>query len=200
MTTSNPWDARYEGAQFMYGTEPNDFLRERVGALPVGGTVLCLAEGEGRNAVFLAQHGFNVTGVDGSTVGLAKAQRLARERGVTIQTVVADLRDYDPGVAQWDAVVSIWCHLPPTLRATLNPRVVAALKPNGVLLLEHYHPRQVTYGTGGPPDAALLVTREALEHDFAQLSPIYAFEGERVVHEGHGHEGNSFVTQFLARR
>lgn len=200
MSSNNPWDARYAGDAFMYGTAPNDFLREQVGALPAGGRVLCLAEGEGRNAVFLAERGFVVTGVDASRVGLEKAQRLAQQRGVKLETIVADLREFDLGIAQWDAIISIWCHVPPDLRAGLHPKIVAGLKPGGVLLLEHYHPRQLSYGTGGPPDAKLLVTRADLEHDFAALTVVHAFEGERDIHEGSGHAGKSFVTQFLARR
>lgn len=198
--SANPWDTRYAGEAFMYGTAPNDFLREQVRSLPPGGRVLCLAEGEGRNAVFLAERGFRVTGVDGSKVGLEKAQRLARERGVKLETIVADLRNFDLGAGQWDAIVSIWCHVPPALRASLHPRIVAALAPGGVFLLEHYHPRQLEYRTGGPPDAALLVTRDELERDFAGLTVLHGFEGEREVQEGTGHAGKSFVTRFLGRR
>jgi SAM-dependent methyltransferase len=200
MTTNNLWDTRYAGEQFMYGTEPNDYLRERVDVLPTGGAVLCLAEGEGRNAVFLAARGFAVTGVDGSAVGLAKAQRLAAAKGVQLHTVVGDLRAFELGTARWDAIVSIWCHLPPDLRALLHPKIVLALRPGGVLLLEHYHPRQLEFGTGGPPDPTLLMTRHELEQSFGALTPLHVFEGERVVHEGHGHAGPSYVTQFLARR
>ncbi|MDP1823452.1 MAG: class I SAM-dependent methyltransferase [Archangium sp.] len=199
-TANNPWDTRYSGEAFMYGTAPNDFLREQVGVLPPGGRVLCLAEGEGRNAVFLAGRGFQVTGVDGSKVGLDKAQRLARERGVKLETIVADLRDFDLGTGRWDAIVSIWCHVPPDLRASLHPRIIAALAPGGVFLLEHYHPKQLEYGTGGPPDAKLLVTRSELEHDFAGLTVLHASEGEREIQEGTGHAGKSFVTRFIARR
>lgn len=200
MSTGNPWDSRYAGEAFMYGTVPNDFLREQIGVLPPAGRVLCLAEGEGRNAVFLAERGFVVTGVDGSKVGLEKAQKLATQRGVKLETVVADLREFDLGTAKWDAIVSIWCHVPPDLRAALHPKIIAALKPGGVLLLEHYHPKQLGYGTGGPPDAKLLVTRADLERDFAALEVLHAFEGERDIHEGAGHAGKSFVTQFIARR
>lgn len=200
MSSNNPWDTRYAGDAFMYGTAPNDFLREQVGVLPPAGRVLCLAEGEGRNAVFLAERGFQVTGVDGSKVGLDKAQRLARERGVKLETIVADLRDFDLGTARWDAIVSIWCHVPPDLRAALHPRIAAALAPGGVLLLEHYHPRQLEYRTGGPPDAKLLLTRSELQHDFKALKVLHSFEGEREIREGSGHAGKSFVTQFIAQR
>ena len=196
----NFWDSRYSGADFFYGTAPNDFLAARAELLPAGGRVLCLAEGEGRNAVFLAQRGFRVTGVDGSKVGLEKAHLLAKERGVTLSTEVADLRDYELGTAKWDGIVSIWCHLPQPLRASLHPRIVAALAPGGVLLLEHYHPRQLGRGTGGPSDATMMVTLDELRRDFAELEELHAFEGEREVREGAGHGGLSVVTQFIARR
>lgn len=200
MTTANPWDSRYAGVPFMYGQDPNDFLRERVGVLPENGEVLCLAEGEGRNAVFLAERGFRVTGVDASAVGLDKAQGLARARGVQITTIVADLATFELGVDRWDAIVSIWCHLPPALRRQLHPRLERALRPGGVLLLEHYHPRQLGRGTGGPPDANLMMSLDELRSDFGHLDVKHAWEGVRAVHEGTGHNGPSEVTQFIAQR
>jgi SAM-dependent methyltransferase len=194
------WDERYGGEGFFYGTEPNDFLRAQAPGLPQGGKVLCLAEGEGRNAVFLAGLGHPVTAVDSSAQGLAKTRQLARQRGVEVETVLADLADWDPGPDSHDAVVSIWCHLPPELRRVVHARVLRCLRPGGVLVLEHYHPRQLGYGTGGPRDAALLLTLAELERDFATLEVRYALEGERVVKEGTGHSGRSFVTQFVAQR
>lgn len=196
----NLWDQRYADETFFYGTEPNDFLAERAAAIPAGGRVLCLAEGEGRNAVYLAQRGFRPTAVDGSARGLTKARALAAQRGVAVETVHADLQQYEPGEAAWEGVVSIWCHLPPALRQLLHPRVLRALAPGGVLVLEHYHPRQLGYGTGGPKDPALLLTLEELRRDFAALEELHAFEGERQVKEGAGHDGPSFVTQFVARK
>lgn len=194
---NNPWDDRYSRSEFFYGSEPNDFLVEQSGTIPVGGSVLCLAEGEGRNAVYLAQQGLKVTGVDGSAVGLAKAQQLAAERGVQIQTVVSDLADYDMGVACWDAIVSIWCHLPQPLRTTVHQRVVQALRPGGVFILEAYNPDQLTYKTGGPPTVELLMTVSDLRHELAGLEFQIAQEVVRDVHEGAGHDGPSAVTQIL---
>lgn len=184
----------------MYGTEPNDLLRERVGMLPAGGQVLCLAEGEGRNGVFLASKSFRVTGVDQSKVGLDKAQKLAKERGVEITTIVANLLEYELGEARWDAIVSIWCHMPPADRENLHPRLVRALRPGGVVLFEHYHPRQLGYGTGGPPDPSMMLTLEELRGAFWGWKVLHSFEGEREVHEGRGHTGKSFVTQWVAQK
>jgi SAM-dependent methyltransferase len=200
MSTQNFWDARYSAADYLYGTEPSDFLAERCSALPAGGEILCLADGEGRNGVFLATQGMRVTGVDSSAVGLAKAQRLAAERGVPFVTIVADLSVWELGEARWDGVVSIWAHLPAPIRAALHPRLARALRPGGVLLLEHYHPRQLGYGTGGPADPTMMLTLAELDAAFAGWVRVHAFEGERVVIEGSGHGGKSYVTQAILRK
>jgi SAM-dependent methyltransferase len=200
MLTPKFWDDRYSGAEYLYGTEPSDFLAERFSVLPAGGEILCLADGEGRNGVFLASQGMRVTGVDSSAVGLAKAERLAAERGVALTTVVADLSEWDPGEARWDGVVSIWAHLPVPVRAALHPRLARALRPGGVLLLEHYHPRQLGYGTGGPPDPSMMLTLDELDAAFAGWTRVHGFEGERVVIEGNGHGGKSYVTQAILKK
>ena len=202
MTTFNaaPWDSRYGAESFFYGSEPNDFLREKAPLLAAGSDVLCLAEGEGRNAVFLATLGHRVTGVDASPVGLAKAQRLAAERGTTLTTEVADLADFDLGDARWDAVVSIWCHLPAAMRPSMHGRIARAMRTGGLVLFEHYHPRQLDYRTGGPPDAAMLLTLDELRRDFSGFDVVHAWEGERPIVEGTGHKGTSYVTQFVARK
>ena len=198
--TPNFWDQRYSTQEYLYGTEPSDFLAERFSKLPAGGEVLCLADGEGRNGVFLATRGMRVTGVDSSAVGLAKAQKLATERGVSLTTIVADLSSWDPGEARWDGVVSIWAHLPAPLRAALHPRLARALRPGGVLLLEHYHPRQLAYGTGGPSDPTMMLTLDELDAAFPGWARLHAFEGERVVVEGSGHGGKSCVTQAILQK
>ncbi len=197
---TNPWDERFAASGFAYGEAPNDLLVAQVGALPRPGPILSLAEGEGRTGEWRAQQGFDVTGVDGSAVGLAKAARLAAARGVALTTVHADLATYDPGEAAWGGVVSIWCHLPPALRATVLARVARAVRPGGVVLFEHYHPRQVPYRTGGPPDPAWMLTLDELGAAFPGWAVLHAMEGERQVHEGALHAGLSFVTQFVARR
>jgi SAM-dependent methyltransferase len=200
MLTPKFWDERYSSDDYVYGTEPSDFLLDRWSILPAGGDILCLADGEGRNGVFLATKGMRVTGVDSSAVGLAKAERLAAERGVPITTVVADLSVWDLGEARWDGVVSIWAHLPAAVRSALHPRLARALRPGGVLLLEHYHPRQLGYGTGGPPDATMMLTLAELDAAFAGWDRVHTFEGERVVVEGSGHGGKSYVTQAILRK
>ena len=197
---AKPWDARYGGAGYYYGADPNDFLREHYGEIARGGEVLCLAEGEGRNAVFLAAQGYAVVAVDQSAVGLQKAERLAVLKGVRITTIQADLAEYRIESDRWDGIVSIWCHLPQALRTEVHRQVVTGLKPGGVLLLESYTPEQLRYGTGGPPTADRMVTLKDLRRDLDGLVFIHAMERERVVTEGSGHTGLSAVVQIVARR
>lgn len=195
------WDQRYSEAGFAFGTEPNDFLAANAERyLPPRGEILCLAEGEGRNAVFLARVGFRVTGVDSSAVGLAKANKLAEQHGVDIRTVVADLGDFDLGVERWDGIVSIWCHTPEDLRARLHRSVVAALRRGGVFLLEAYTPKQLEYKTGGPPTAERTMTLAAVRQELAGLDFLEAEEKIREVHEGKYHDGLSAVLQVVARK
>jgi SAM-dependent methyltransferase len=201
MTSRPMWDERYGREGYFFGTDPNDFLVERVAELPAGGELLCLGEGQGRNAVWLAARGFRVTGTDISPVGLEKAQQLAAERGVTITTIAADLADFDLGDSRWDAVLSLWVHVPRPLRESLHPRIARAVRPGGLFFLEHYHPRQLGYGTGGPPDPTWMLTLDELRRDFAPWHELHGVEKEREVWEGeYTHGGPSYVTQFIARR
>jgi hypothetical protein len=196
----NFWDSRYSTDEFVYGKEPNTFLREQAARLPPNAEVLCLAEGEGRNSTFLAGRGCRVTGVDASSAAMDKTRRLAEERGVSVTTVVADLAEYDPGIDNWDAVVSIFAHLPPSIRAPLRMRLRSAIRIGGLLMLEHYHPRQLEYKTGGPSDPSFMTTLEELDREFAGWQCLHRLEGEREVLEGTFHSGLAYVTQFVARR
>jgi SAM-dependent methyltransferase len=194
------WDERYGADGYYYGTEPNEFLREHCAEIRRGGDVLCLAEGEGRNAVFLAQQGFHPIALDQSQVGLRKAEHLAAARGVQIGTVVANLDGYRIEPGRWDGIVSIWCHLPARLRAVVHRQVAAGLKLGGVFLLEAYTPAQLRYGTGGPRTADLLPTLADLRRELEGLELVHAMERERAVHEGFGHTGLSAVVQLVAFR
>jgi len=193
------WDERYAGESFFYGTEPNDFLREHAAEIQAGGRVLCLAEGEGRNAVFLAGLGFSVVALDQSAMGLRKALQLAEARGAAITTLQANLDSYRIEPCSWDAIVSIWCHLPTALRAKVHAQVVDGLKPGGVFLLEAYRPEQLQFGTGGPKSVDMLPTLAQLREELSGLEIVQAAELERDVHEGQGHSGHSAVVQVLAR-
>lgn len=191
------WNRRYAESEFAYGTEPNDFLVRVVDRIPPG-RVLCLAEGQGRNAVFLAEKGFEVTAVDASDVGLERARQLASARSVHIETRVADLADFDLGKAAWDGIVSIFAHLPPNVRRDVHRRVVAGLRPGGVFVLEAYTPAQLERKTGGPPVAELMMEKQALESELTGLIFSVFREQTRPVHEGSYHQGLGEVVQVLA--
>lgn len=197
------WDQRYSEEGFAYGTAANDFLKSEYHRIPEGGRVLCLAEGEGRNAVFLARQGYAVTAVDQSSVGLLKAERLAIENGVEISTIVTDLGDYDPGNETWDGIVSIAAHIPPLLRKQLHARVVSALKKNGVFILEAYTERHLDMeGVGGPPPSQkeLFMSLAQLKVELDGLEFIIGNEVERHISEGKYHQGKSAVVQVVARK
>jgi len=194
------WDQRYNEAGFAYGDQPNGFLVEQVRMLKPG-TCLCLAEGQGRNAIWLAQQGFSVTAMDQSPVGMTRAQHLAAERGVAIDTQVGDLTDFDLGDSRWDNIVSIFGHLPSGLRRSVHQRIVQALKPGGVFLLEAYTPEQLDMpGTGGPSDPDMLPTAGMVRSEAEGLEFMIAREVNREVNEGDYHHGMSAVVQIVARK
>lgn len=193
------WDERYQGDAYLYGKEPNDFLREMAERIPQG-RVLCLADGEGRNGVYLAALGYEVISVDSSKVGLQKAERLAHECKVSITTVVSDLSDFEIEPNNYTGIVSIFCHLPPAQRAALYTRCVQGLSVGGVMLIESYTPQQQAYGTGGPPDSQRLVSLDTLKQELKGLLFEHACECERTISEGRGHQGKSAVVQVLATK
>lgn len=190
------WDERYNTEEYAYGIEPNDFLKMNVDAIPKG-RVLCLAEGEGRNAVFLAKQGYSVTAVDSSLVGLDKAQKLAKKGGVHIELIHSDLAEYEIGENQWDGVISIFCPLPTYLRKIVHKKVVCGLKRNGVFLLEAYTPRQLEYGTGGGNSIELMQSLGSLSSELKGLNFKHLLELERQVIEGIYHTGIAAVVQAI---
>jgi len=195
MKTTN-WDERYRESGYIYGTAPNAFLESVVDRLPQG-NILMLAEGEGRNAVYLASLGYQVTAVDGSAVGLRKAAELARERGVAITAVVADLDGFKIEPAAWDGIVSCYCHLPPAIRVPLHRQVVSGLRSGGVLVLEGFSKEQLAYDTGGPKALDMLMALDELKQELSGLEFVHAVTLERDVKEGRGHTGIASVVQLL---
>ena len=197
MKTSD-WDERFSG-ELPYGLEPNDFVREQGDRIPPG-PVLCLAEGYGRNALWLAARGHAVTAAEQSTVGVARGQALAAERGLEIAWIAGDLADLDMGEGKWSGIVSTFAHLPPALRADVHRRVVRALAPGGVFILEAYSPAQLGHRTGGPKQVELLMTRDGLVRELEGLEFEIAQELEREVVEGTMHSGTAAVVQVVGRK
>ncbi len=193
------WDARYAEEGWAFGTRPNDFLREQAHYLPPG-RVLCLAEGEGRNAVWLAQQGYDVTAVDLSSRGLQKAKRLAADRRVRITVIEADLASFLIKANSWTGIVSIFAHVTSPVRRRVHASVLTGLTPGGVFLLEAYRPDQIGRGTGGPPDDERMLDLERLRPELGTLDWVLARELEREVIEGRYHTGRASVVQLVARK
>jgi len=192
------WDKRYGEAGYVYGTEPNDFLKSIIGKIPAG-RVLCIGAGEGRNAVHLASRGYQVTAVDASRVGLEKARALADKHGVEIETIVADLNTFDFGTGKWNGIVSIFCHLSPEIRRTVYRKCVAGLAPEGVLVLEGFTPEQLKYKSGGPSNRQMLLTLAELKNELDGLEFEIGREVERELAEGRYHNGTAAVVQVLGK-
>ncbi|PWQ92840.1 class I SAM-dependent methyltransferase [Leucothrix pacifica] len=191
------WNERYSTEEYVYGTTPNEFLND-VSHRITGNKVLCLAEGEGRNAVYLAREGYDVMAVDASAVGLEKAEILADESYVNINTQVADLAEYEIEPESWDGIVSIFCHVPSDIRKALHQKVVTGLRPGGVFILEAYRPEQLAFKTGGPPVADLMMSLDDLKQELAGLEFVHAKALEREIKEGSLHTGMGAVVQIVA--
>lgn len=196
----NFWDQNFSSAIYKYGTSPNAFLMGQAQRLAPPADVLVPGDGEGRNGVWLAQQGHRVTSMDGSSVGLEKARTLAERRGVPLTTVHADLADWAPEAAAFDAVVLTFVHLPLAIRVQAHRRLATALRPRGLLILEAFHPQQLQYSSGGPKDIAMLYTPEMLAADFrGLLDEQMAWHGEVRLDEGPGHQGLAHVTRWIGR-
>ena len=189
------WDSRYKGDEYAYGTEPNDYLVAQMGLIPKGGRVLCLADGEGRNSVFLAAQGFQVTAVELSHEGIEKAKRLAAARGVTVTFIEEDVNSVDIKPGHWDGIVSIFLHLPKKLRQALHSKILLGLAAGCVYIYEAYTLDQLGKGTGGPKEAQVLAEPKAVLEDFPQDRVHHFFAGERPIHEGPLHSGAGAVAQ-----
>lgn len=197
----NFWDQRFSEPGYKYGTEPNAFLREQAARLAPASDVLVPGDGEGRNGVWLAEQGHQVTSVDYSPVGLEKARALADLHGVRLATACVDLADWGPPAGALDAVVLVYTHLPGAIRRVAHRRLALGLRPGGWMLLEAFHPEQLAHGSGGPKDVDMLYTPEQLDADFAGLLRCeQSWHGEIQLSEGPGHQGLAHVTRWLGQR
>ena len=178
------WNERFGEPGFMYGDQPNDFLKAQAHSLKPRGRILCLAEGEGRNAVYLATQGFDVTCVDFSESGLKKTQQLAETHGVSVCTECADLSHYEIEHEAWDGIVMIFGHFDEVLRASLYQRIRAGLKLGGTLIMEVYTKEQLSFGTGGPKTIEYLYDKHELEASFSDFNSVSIQEVTREINEG----------------
>lgn len=195
------WNGRYDGDDYLFGTEPNAFLARQAPLLNPGMRALALADGEGRNSVWLARQGLEVVATDISDAALAKARKLAASHGVDVDYVEADLLDWQWPEATFDAVVAIFIQVfDPQQRARVFANIKQTLKPGGLLMLEGYRPEQLDYGTGGPPVLDHLYTEQMLRDGFADFELLTLESYDPVLSEGARHSGKSAVIDLVARK
>lgn len=195
------WNERYAGDDYHFGTEPNAFLRSQHALLKPGMSCLAVADGEGRNGVWLAERGLQVLAVDSSPVAQAKAQKLAAQRGVQLHYALADLTQWEWGESRFDAVVAIFIQFaPPGARERMFAEMQRCLKPGGLLLLQGYTPRQLQYKTGGPSQVENLYTEALLRQEFSGMDILHLAEHDSVIQEGAGHSGMSALIDLVARK
>ena len=197
----NFWNERFSQPGYLFGVEPAQFLRDHEAYLAPGARTLVIADGEGRNSTHLAELGLNVVAMDSSHVGLEKARRLAREKGVTVDFRQADIADWDWEEAAYDLVVAIFIQfMGAARRAEVFEGMKRTLRPGGTMMLHGYTVEQLGYGTGGPPVAENLYTLQMLEDAFADMEILHLRAYERDVDEGEGHSGRSALVDLIARK
>ena len=195
------WNRRFSQTGYLFGTEPNGWLHDHADLLEAGQRVLCVADGEGRNSVFLAQRGLTVDAFDISEVGVRKARDFARLTGVKVNFAVADIAALQWPQSLYDGVAAIFIQFAdPELRARIFQGILHCLKPGGILILQGYTPKQLEYRTGGPPFASHMYTPELLREAFAGTEILELREYEADLAEGEGHKGHSALIGMVARR
>ncbi|MDX5330063.1 MAG: class I SAM-dependent methyltransferase [Caulobacteraceae bacterium] len=195
------WNNRFAGETYVFGEEPNAFLARQRARLPRSGRALAVADGEGRNGVWLAQQGLSVHSIDGSSVAQEKAGRLAATRGVALELELADLSDWSWPEATYDVVAAIFIQFAgPELRAATFDGMKRCLKPGGLLLIEGYSPEQIAYGTGGPRVVENLYTEVMLAEAFAEFEILELAAYDAEIQEGPGHSGMSALVDLVARK
>ncbi len=195
------WDERYDRPDYVFGTEPNAFLASQTELLSPGQSALAVADGEGRNSVWLASRGLDVTAFDASSVGLEKARRLAADQGVTVDYHLASIEDWDWTPDRFDIVAAIFIQFaPPDLRARIFDGIKQTVKPGGLVLMQGYRPEQVDYGTGGPPQRDHMYTRDLLEKSFGEFEIMKLEAHDSEINEGPGHDGLSALIDLVARK
>lgn len=198
------WEDRFGKDEFAYGTEPNDFLKTQITLLQPG-KILFAAEGEGRNAVFAAKNGWEVSAFDISQEGKKKALQLALENHVTLDYQIGQLAELDFTPNQMDAIALIYAHFPADIKSNYHQQLDKLLKPGGTIIFEAFSKKHLEYVTsnpsvGGPKDLAMLFSIEEIQHDFPNYEWIYLKEEIIDLHEGIYHNGTGSVIRFVGRK
>jgi 2-polyprenyl-3-methyl-5-hydroxy-6-metoxy-1,4-benzoquinol methylase len=200
-TELDRWNGRFAAEDYVFGTAPNAFLAAQASLLTPGTRALCIADGEGRNSVWLARQGLRVTAFDFSPVGIAKARRLAERSGVKVDYRMSDVDAWPWDAPPYDVVAAIFVQFaPPPQRQRMFEGMKQALKPGGLLILQGYRPEQIEYGTGGPKRRENMYTEAMLRDSFGELDILHLASHDDVVDEGPGHSGMSALIDLVARR
>lgn len=195
------WQERFAGDEYRFGTAPNAFLKSQAHLLRKGERALAIADGEGRNGVFLTEQGLDVLSVDFSPNAQAKARKLAASRGVSLRVEQANLINWNWPVETFDVVAAIFFQFAaPANRTRIFANIKKTLKPGGLLLLQGYRPKQLDYKTGGPSQVENLYTRELLEAAFGDFASLEIREHDSEIHEGAGHGGMSALIDLVGRK
>jgi cyclopropane fatty-acyl-phospholipid synthase-like methyltransferase len=194
------WEARFRAPDYIFGKEPNAFLKAQARRLPATGTALSVADGEGRNGVWLAEQGLDVLTIDYSSAALAKAQALAAERRVRLRTEVTDVFTWRWPADAFDVIAAIFIFAAPAQRSAFFAHLKGSLRPGGLLLMQGYRPEQLKYRTGGPPDVGRLLTRAILEQGFDDMSELDIREHDSTISEGTAHVGMSALIELVAKK
>jgi len=194
------WDERFGQAEPVYGEHPNAYLRAQVFRLTPGGKVLVPGDGYGRNGLWLVRQGFQVSTVDLSPVGVERARKSARAAGLAMTIEEADLATWTWPICEFDAVASIFLHLPPDLRPQIHAQMLGAMKPGGLLIVEAFTPAQLKHSSGGPKQLELLYTAEILRKDLIRADVLELLEVEIDLDEGRMHRGRAAVVHGVFRK
>ena len=197
---NNHWNNRFQAENYVYGTEPNVFISEMQNKLQLTGDALAIAEGEGRNAVYLAKQGMTVTAWDFAQSGLLKTEKLAENKGVIVQTELVDLNEAVWETGRWDEIVCVFGHFPKEIRKKTLEGVKKAVKPGGYFMTEVYSIHQIPYKSGGPRDIHLLYSPEEFLQTFSDWRIVHFFMGEAFRNEGELHTGLGHVIQFVGQK
>jgi SAM-dependent methyltransferase len=200
MSELERWEKRFGAPDYAFGKEPNAFLKSQESLLRGRKTAFSVADGEGRNGVWLAEQGLDVLTIDFAPAGIAKAQALAAERGVKLRTELADITQWHWPKGAFDVVVAIFIFVDPPDRDALFANLKGALSTGGLLLIQGYRPKQLEYKTGGPSDAARMYTREILQAGFGDMAKLDIHEHDSIVSEGHSHAGMSALIDLVATK
>ena len=198
--TSNFWDERYSGEEYVYSTEPNQFFKEQIDKLSKRGNLLLPGEGEGRNGVYAAKLGWQVDAFDHSTIARAKAFKLAERKAVKINYSVADLTEFIPIKNYYDAAAIIFVHFDSEERSVFHHKIIDSLKPSGKLILDAFSKNQFGKNSGGPQNIEMLYSLEEIKNDFIEMKTILLEEKNILLNEGDKHKGDASVIRYVGEK